>query len=105
MIDESLSLSVALWKCYSIPDMTTDKPDQSNIRPSGIRALLADLRQDSGRTLRRNFFSLSVLQASNYLLPLVILPYLIGVIGLEKFGLIVFAQALAPVWSKNSAES
>ena len=42
----------------------------------------------------QNFLSLTTLQGVNYLLPLVVLPYLIRVIGIEKFGLIAFAQSL-----------
>jgi len=46
------------------------------------------------KVVLENFTSLSTLQGLNYLLPLVILPYLIRTIGPEKFGLISFAQAL-----------
>jgi len=42
----------------------------------------------------KNFLSLTTLQGMSYLLPLAILPYLIRVIGMEKFGLISFAQSL-----------
>jgi polysaccharide transporter, PST family len=41
----------------------------------------------------KNFISLSSLQGINYLLPILVLPYLIRIIGPEKFGLIAFAQA------------
>lgn len=40
-----------------------------------------------------NFIALILLQGSNYLIPILILPYLIRVLGAEKFGVIVFAQA------------
>jgi len=41
-----------------------------------------------------NFISLTTLQGISYILPIVVLPYLIRVIGIEKFGLIAFAQSL-----------
>ena len=46
------------------------------------------------RTLITNFFSLTILQILNVLLPFLTVPYLINVIGMEKFGLLTFAHSL-----------
>ncbi len=47
------------------------------------------------KTIASNFVSLTVLQGANYLLPLLILPFLVRTLGSEKFGLVMFAQSLA----------
>jgi PST family polysaccharide transporter len=45
------------------------------------------------KNLLRNFTSLSVLQLSNYLFPLIVLPYVVRVLGPDKYGLVQFAVA------------
>jgi polysaccharide transporter, PST family len=56
-----------------------------------IFSLFETLRKHS---ISRNFFALSLWQLTNYLIPLLTVPYLIRVIGTEKFGIVSFVQAL-----------
>ena len=46
------------------------------------------------KRLLENYLALLVLQGANFLLPLLTLPYLVRVLGAEKFGLVMFAQSL-----------
>ncbi|MET6989541.1 flippase [Sediminicola arcticus] len=55
-----------------------------------IKRLFKD--QDN-RTLLSSFISLSALQGINLVLPLVILPYLVRILGMELYGLIAFSAA------------
>jgi PST family polysaccharide transporter len=48
-----------------------------------------------GRTLAKNVLWLYALQGLNYLIPILLLPYLVRVLGISQYGLIAFAQSIA----------
>ena len=51
-------------------------------------------RRYRNKPIIKNLIALSFLQLTNYLLPLAIIPYIIRVIGVEKFGLVSLVQAI-----------
>jgi len=58
-----------------------------------LRKLKAIANTDDKKRLISNFFSLSILQGMNFLLPLITFPYLVRVLGVEYFGFLAFATA------------
>ena len=56
-----------------------------------------------GRTLVTNFGYLSLLQIAGYVFPLITIPYLSRIIGVEGFGKIAFASAVI-VWIQTVAD-
>lgn len=47
-----------------------------------------------GKVILENFLSLGMLQSVNLILPLIVLPYMIQVVGFERYGIIVLAASL-----------
>jgi PST family polysaccharide transporter len=56
--------------------------------------LLKYIRFGINSSIGKNIISLYVLQLSSYILPLITVPYLVRMLGPEKFGLVAFGQSL-----------
>src|SRR5690554_835565 len=60
-------------------------------------------KNKDGRTLVANFGYLSLLQVAGYIFPLITMPYLARVIGVDGFGKIAFASAVV-VWFQTVSD-
>lgn len=54
---------------------------------------LMGIKNIDKRRVAKNTIFLYIVQGTNYILPLITFPYLVRVLGPEKFGLVAFAQA------------
>lgn len=54
---------------------------------------------DKEKTLAKNTFLLYLMQISGYVFPLLTFPYLTRVLGKEKYGVVVFANAVTAYFS------
>lgn len=70
-------------------------------RLSKIRSRISSNKD--GKVLVQNFAYLSLLQVAGYVFPLITMPYLAKVIGVEGFGKIAFAAAVM-VWIQTIAD-
>ena len=58
-----------------------------------IAKLKSKFQSENSKKISANFMYLSILQGMNLILPLITFPYLVRVLGIENFGLLMFAQA------------
>lgn len=69
-----------------------------------MKRILNKVRQSKdGSTVAKNFGYLTAMQIAGYVFPLMTIPYLARVIGVEKFGELAFAAAII-LWFKTISE-
>lgn len=51
--------------------------------------------KDEKRIIAKNYVALLFIQGANFILPLIIFPYLVRTLGSEKYGLVMVAQSVA----------
>lgn len=66
---------------------------------SALMRRFEHLRGTGVRGLAENYVSLAGVQVATYLLPLITVPYLVRVLGVETFGLVAFAQATVLIFA------
>ena len=58
---------------------------------SYVKSVLLNFRD---KKIVSNFLFLSIIQLSNYIAPVIIIPYLVSTLGVENYGLIAFSNAV-----------
>jgi PST family polysaccharide transporter len=58
-----------------------------------LHGIVKDISKNNLLKIIANSFSLFIIQGSNYILPLILTPFLIKTVGLGRFGMISFAQS------------
>ena len=64
-----------------------------------IKKIIRKINKGDNKKIFSNFVSLSFLQGANLILPLITFPYLVRILGIEKYGLLMFAQAFMAYFS------
>ncbi|MEO7309799.1 MAG: oligosaccharide flippase family protein [Chitinophagaceae bacterium] len=62
--------------------------------PNLKQTVLSVTKNADYQRIAKNFFSLGIIQVTNYLVPLILLPYLVRTLGLAQYGVIVFTQVI-----------
>ena len=64
------------------------------MEPNLKQTVLSLTKNADYQRIAKNFFSLGIIQVTNYLVPLLLLPYLLPTLGLAQYGVMVFAQTI-----------